>query len=336
MIAREIGILDVLGIPDSQFIVPVFQRVYSWTARECEDLIDDVLAAGAAGRAHFTGSFLYAPCASEEEGVQAFQIIDGQQRTTTVTLMLLAFAERLRAQGGADEARASEIAERYLLCNGGTEPKLLLTSIDGGMLAHLLGLQEEPEDVAVRLQENLDVFRARMAEPTFDEEAFWNGCEGLRVLGIELSVEDSSQEVFESLNSKGKRLAVEDLIRNAILSVAVGGAGAQQLYERRWIPLEESVAAAPDLDMEDVLCSWIASRHDDVYLDSKSEVYPLFKGDLETAYGGDCDRLLVDVAAYADELIGSEQLRRDRMHELDRWLQGKPKNIISEKRMFGD
>ncbi|WP_251212328.1 DUF262 domain-containing protein [Adlercreutzia murintestinalis] len=336
MIAKETGILDVLGIPDSQFIVPVFQRVYSWTARECEDLIDDVLAAGAAERAHFTGSFLYAPCASEENGIRAFQIIDGQQRMTTVTLMLLAFVERGRAASGARAARANEIAQRYLLSDGGTEPKLLLTSIDGDMLAYLLGLQEEPADVAVRLQENLDVFRGRMAQPDFDETTFWSGCERLRVLGIELSPEDSSQEVFESLNSKGKRLAVEDLIRNAILSFTIGGAGAQQLYERRWLPLEESVAAAPDLDMEDMLCSWIASRHDEVYLDSKSEVYPLFKDDLVTAYGGDCESLLVDVRVYADELVGSEQLRRDRMAELDRWLQGKPKNIISEKRMFGD
>lgn len=336
MKAAVVSVLDVLGERDAQFVVPIFQRVYSWTARECTDLLDDVMRAGRTEASHFMGPLLVSRAADAPGDVRTMQVIDGQQRMTTLTLMLLAFVQHLETRGGKDAERALHVRERYLVCNGGREPKLVLSFTDEAMLEYLLGLREEPEDVAKRLVENLSVFAERMAQADFDADAFWLGCVKLEVLSIQLEAADSPQEVFESLNAKGKRLAIEDLVRNAILQSTRGDAQAQALYQRSWMPLEEQVEAIPHMSMEDVLCSWIAARHDDVYLDSKSEVFPLFKESLAVSFDGDCARLLDDVRAYAERLSASEQWRRQQMDELDRWLQGKPRAIISERKLFGD
>ena len=339
MRATQIPFISVLGKPHVQYVVPVFQRVYSWTARECQDLFDDVMRAAVEDKPHFVGTFLHSRLGADACGLQKEQVIDGQQRSTTMTLMLMAFVEALRAREGADSPQAERIERKLLLCQGedagDVQPKLKLTTIDDGMLCYMLGLGGQPEDPSMRLQDNLDLFRTHMARPEFDPEAFWRGCQLLQVIAIELSPEDAPQETFESLNSKGKRLAVEDLVRNAILSRAAEDE-AMQLYENRWIPLEEQMERANGANMEDALCSWIASRHDDVHLDSKSEVFPLFKEDLMAEYEGSCSRLLDDLAPYVSRFASNEQWRRERMTELDRWLQGKPKNLISEHKIFGD
>ncbi|WP_165251878.1 DUF262 domain-containing protein [Adlercreutzia sp. ZJ304] len=338
MKAQEMQFLDIVGRPNVQFSVPAFQRVYSWTARECEDLIADVMHAGATNNAHFVGTFLYSTPDNSPDKISKLQVIDGQQRITTLTLMLMAFVEYLKTQGDAQAQRAQQLTKRFLLCDNGAQPKLLLTSIDEDMLAYLLGVQSEPEDIATRLVENLDLFRNKMLQPDFDENTFWRGCNLLQIIAIELTSEDSPQEVFESLNSKGKRLAIEDLVRNTILLGTSNKTGdeALALYENYWLPLEYKIADTKDITMEDVLCAWLAFHHEDVYLDSKSEVFPLFKADLTSKFNGDYKRLLVDLAAYADKLASSEQWRRNQLSEMDRWLQGKPKNIISERKMFGD
>lgn len=357
-------LLDVLGRPGVRFTVPVFQRVYSWTANECETLMDDMLAAAATGSPHFVGTLICSPDREWIDGVSEVQVIDGQQRLTTFTLMLLAYVEKMRSRGGEDAALASETASRYLLC-GGTDAeagadigadadagageavpdagcagakvhsKLLLSSIDAAMLDHLLGLKGAPDDVAQRLLDNLEVFRSRMSTSKDDLDAVWRGFGLLQVIAIDLSEDDSPQDVFESLNSKGKRLAVEDLVRNAILNGSGGKEAALDLYERVWLPMEAKVEAVASLSMEEVLCSWIASHHN-VFIDSRAEVYPLFKSDLKGRYGGSCKRMLSDLSYYVDRMVSNEDWRRSQLFELDRWLQGKPKNFISERRMFGD
>ena len=342
MKAQEESFLDILGRPDTQFIVPIFQRVYSWKPKECEELFEDILKAGSTGGSHFIGTFLYSPCAHFDDAIKTFQIIDGQQRATTFTLMLLAYTQWLRGTDERGRQKADMIVNTYLTCKdsadgaNAVEPKLLLTSIDSDMLSYLLGLEDKPADISARLQENLDTFKKLIGGSGFDGDAFWRGCELLHVISIELEGNDSPQEVFESLNSKGKRLAVEDLIRNSILSGDMADEDMRMLYEDRWLPLEEMVEKAPGVEMEDILCSWIASNHKDVYLDSKSEVYPLFKSDVKHRFKGDYRKMIANLKPYATMFVNDEQWRRDRLYELDRWLQGKPRNLISERKIFGD
>lgn len=348
MKARNASFLDVLGRPNTQFVIPVFQRVYSWRKQDCLELLNDAMSAGSSNREHFVGTFLCAAAnegegesegselQGEHEGPRFLQIIDGQQRATTLTLMLIALAKRLTSLGEEGARQAAELEEGCLLCDAGRQPKILLSSIDAETLSHLLGLCDMPADEASRLRENLELFEAEMARPGFDARALLRGCKLLRVIEIELSAADAPQEVFESLNSKGKRLAVDDLVRNAVLASTQDPLEARRLYEESWLPVETQLEASPEANMDDLLCSWMASRHQDVYLDSKSEVYPLFKKDLEKRYGGSFKRLLNDLAVYAGRFASDAQWRRQQLLETDRWLQGKPRSLISERKMFGD
>ena len=79
--------LDFLGMPGARFAIPVFQRVYSWNARQCEELWDDCLQAGDTGEPHFMGLVLYAP---DPDGGGVLGVIDGQQRLTTLSLLIAA------------------------------------------------------------------------------------------------------------------------------------------------------------------------------------------------------------------------------------------------------
>lgn len=329
--------LSIIGSPNTQFVVPPFQRVYSWTERECTDLVDDILESGKVGEAHFAGTMLYVEMGNSEDGISQLQVIDGQQRLTTITLLLLAFAMHLEAGDSDDAAFAMRIREEYLTCKmPELSPKLVLTSIDADMLAYLLGIAEEPVDEAARLSSNLELFKHRISQPGFDCEVFWRGMELLQAIAIETTSEDSPQEVFESLNAKGKRLAIEDLVRNALLLDASKSDEPYALYEELWLTLEDAMEGIKGIGMEELLCSWLASRHDDLHLHSKSEVYPLFKDDLADGFRGSYRLLLEDLSKYADSFTASEQFRRDEMHNMDRWLQGKPKRLISEVKMFGD
>lgn len=327
--------LDILGRADSQFVVPVFQRVYSWKKQECVTLFEDVIASGKTGRKHFLGTFLYAEGDREPDGTSTLQIVDGQQRITTVSLMLLAFAKTM--QLGGDLETSSEIMQKYLLCGDERKPKLVLTSIDEDMMAYLLGLQDEPEDIALRLKEILDLCLDLLARDDELPKTFLQGLKLLDVMSIELSGVDSPQDVFESLNSKGKRLDVEDLVRNMMLyETKKKGEDALSLYNDEWMPLEEKVLEAHGIELEDVICSWIASRHPSVFLDSKSEVFPLFKSDIAKRFHSDWSLAIEDLSDYANHFISDDQWRHKQMTELDRWLQGKPRGLVSSRKMFGD
>ena len=83
-------LLDVIGMPETRFAVPVFQRVYSWDARQCEELWADVMRSGKTGEAHFAGMLLVSRDADGWRGLSQLNVIDGQQRLTTLTLLLAA------------------------------------------------------------------------------------------------------------------------------------------------------------------------------------------------------------------------------------------------------
>lgn len=361
MKAEQTSFLKFLGTPDAQFLVPPFQRVYSWTLRECKDLWESIEEAGASGKPHFTGTILYSDLGVFDDGIHRYQIVDGQQRLTTLTLILIAYSQHKRkgdatatgseghdaAGDGAGRGAAAgssaaelrdEIVARYLITGTGDQlqPKLLLTSLDAGMLAHLLGLSEKPEDLAERLSDNLAFFQKRMQRTLFDPAKFMRGLELLDAIAIQADPSDAPQEIFESLNSKGKRLAIEDLVRNSMLLTTPENADPQALYEQEWLPLERSIEETHGLGMEELLCSWIASNHDREFIDSKSEVYPLFKADLANRFGGNYRSLLNMLSAYAKRMITNDQFRQSELTNMDRWLQGKPKHLISERRIFGD
>ena len=154
---RQEGLLDFMGKADVRFTIPVFQRVYSWNARQCEELWDDVMRAGATGGGdHFMGMLLYSVDAQGWEGVEQLDVIDGQQRLTTATLLLCALARLLDEDGNDVEGLSADgLRSRYLLTGRGDSSagKLVLSNMDRDTLFALVGAGDMPEEPAGRLLE---------------------------------------------------------------------------------------------------------------------------------------------------------------------------------------
>lgn len=119
MKATEANLLDLMGVAKMQFVIPVYQRVYSWSVKECEVLWDDVMRAGRDGVSHFVGSMLYIPeSESSATSISRVLLIDGQQRMTTFSLMIAALADYLESNpdkaGFLGDLKISALRKNYL------------------------------------------------------------------------------------------------------------------------------------------------------------------------------------------------------------------------------
>ena len=337
--------LDLLGKPDTRFVIPVFQRVYSWDARQCEELWEDVMQVGVQtgedAEPHFMGMLLYSADTESWHGAAQLDVIDGQQRMTTLSLLLCAFARYLDETGvhvgGLD---ANGVFGNYLRLGMGAQAtgKLTLSFMDRDTLYALIGVGTMPAEPAGRLIDNLELFYAKMKEPGFDPQQLWRGLERLQVASILLSHDDSPQLVFESLNSKGMALSTADRIRNyVVVSDEAEGTVEGGVFERRWLPLERLAAESGcGLDVTTIVHAWLSGKYRATRIFDKSEIYGLFKSSLRSEYNGDIDRALCDVANYARSLIGNDDFRVKTLADTERWVNGKPKELISEYKMFGD
>lgn len=353
--------LDVLGAPDERYVIPVFQRVYSWSTRQCEELWDDAMRAGDEGAPHFMGLLLFVPEAEAWSGCSQLDVIDGQQRMTTLTLLLSAFGDYLEASAGtpaqgipedrpdanaADDPignampSATEIRARYLVAGEKAQSaKLVLSQMDRDTLALIVGAADAgdvPEEPAQRLLDNKGVFSGKMHDPSFDPHVLWRGLQLLEIACVTMSPQDSPQLVFESLNSKGMPLTTADRVRNLIIA-STAGAEQERLYEQRWVPLEEAAANASEPQtVTGILEAWLAARYRKVRIFDRSDVYGVFKTCLREEYGGSLESLLSDVSGYAERFLDDADFREGQKAAAEEWTAGKPEKSVSEFKMFGD
>ena len=331
--------LNFLGQPKARFVIPVFQRVYSWSARQCTELWDDIMAAGATGERHFTGIVLYSVDPEGWNGCRQIDIIDGQQRMTTLTLLLTALSDHLSAtRTSVAGQNAPMIQYRYLkVSGGGTEAsKMLLSQMDRDTLAALVGAGSPPEESAQRLLDNLMLFGQLMTADDFDPETLWRGLGALEIASVQLEAEDSPQTVFESLNSKGMPLNLADRVRNLLIASS-SDAEQDRLLKERWIPLEDLTANAEEpTDVTCVMQSWLAQRYRQVRIFEPGEVYGVFKRCLRDEYDSSFDRLLADLSQFAHRFLDDQEFREKAVALSQRWIADMPEESISELKLFGD
>ena len=139
-----------------QFIVPIFQRDYSWGTKHCQQLWNDIMRVGSdpVSRAHFLGSVVYIAAEDNQAAIPRWLLIDGQQRITTVTLLLTALRDRLEKEPGEDEALPSpeEVEDRFLRNRHGKgerKSKLMLRRTDNEALVALMAGQTLAEELIV-------------------------------------------------------------------------------------------------------------------------------------------------------------------------------------------
>jgi uncharacterized protein with ParB-like and HNH nuclease domain/predicted transport protein len=227
-----------------QFVIPIYQRTYSWTERECRQLWDDVVRAGSnpAVTGHFVGSIVYI-----EQGLfqvatlSPLLVIDGQQRLTTVTLLIAALAEALGSGEPVEGFSARKLRNYYLLNpeeDGERHFKLLLSQTDKGTLTSLVGQAPLPTEQSVRVAGNYELFKGWLSDSTCDLAVICQGLAKLVVVDVALARgQDNPQLIFESMNSTGRKLSQADLIRNYVLMGLEPGLQTR-LYQDHWRPME--------------------------------------------------------------------------------------------------
>jgi uncharacterized protein with ParB-like and HNH nuclease domain/predicted transport protein len=250
MKATEAKLLQILGAV-SQFIIPIYQRTYSWTLKECQQLWADILRAGSTEEigVHFIGSVVHIDEGLGNLAVQAPKlVIDGQQRLTTVTLLLTALADVLselpeERQEPFDGFAPAKIRQYYLtnpLEKGDRRFKLLLSDTDRVTLMALVvpSAAVPPPDPSIRIQENHQFFLEQLRHPATDLVVVCRGISKLLVVDVALSRDqDNPQLIFESMNSTGRELSQADLIRNFVLMGQPPDLQ-ERLYTLHWRPME--------------------------------------------------------------------------------------------------
>ena len=243
MKATEAKLLDFLK-KSPQFVIPIYQRTYSWTEKECRQLWEDVVRCGRNDHipVHFIGSIVYVESGLSQVTHQApLLVIDGQQRLTTVSLLLTALAEAV-GETEPFEGFSQRKIRNYFLLNpeeiGERHFKLLLSQTDKDTLTALVGKHPQPDNHSLRVSENYAAFQKWIKSDVVNLPTLCKGLAKLVVVDIALNRDqDNPQLIFESMNSTGKELSQADLIRNFIL-MGLEPALQTRLYEQFWRPIE--------------------------------------------------------------------------------------------------
>ncbi|TRZ53656.1 MAG: DUF262 domain-containing protein [Dehalococcoidia bacterium] len=243
MKATEAKLVDFLK-KSPQFVIPIYQRTYSWSEKECLQLWEDILRTGSNDKitAHFVGSIVYV-----EKGLYSVSsqspllVIDGQQRLTTVSLIIEALARTLGDSEPIDGFSAKKLRNYFLLNPleaGEKKYKLILSQTDKITLTSLLDQNDYPKDFSVRVKANFDFFIDKIAGEKDNLLAVCKGLAKLIIVDISLNRDqDDPQLIFESLNSTGRELSQADLIRNFIL-MGLEHEIQSKLYDQYWRPME--------------------------------------------------------------------------------------------------
>src|SRR3954453_5631 len=243
MKATEARLLDFLK-RSPQFVIPIYQRTYSWMESECRQLWDDILRTGSndAIAAHFVGSIVYIEKGLYQVSSQSpLLVIDGQQRLTTVTLLIAALAKALGDTEPVPDFSAEKLRGYYLLNPLEKEErryKLILSQTDKASLIAIVGGAEQPKDLSIRVTENFELFEALIAARKGHLAPVCKGMAKLMIVDTSLNRDqDNPQLIFESMNSTGRELSQADLIRNFIL-MGLPTPLQARLYEQYWRPME--------------------------------------------------------------------------------------------------
>jgi len=309
MKAQEHQFLSFLN-GKKQFIIPIYQRTYSWRREQCEQLWNDISRAGVDQEmpGHFIGSIVHIPQGSILFGsVPQFLLIDGQQRLTTLLLLLIALAEKIQNEPGiTDSTNKGNIYDSYLINNFGKEEqryKLLLTQNDREILKQII---DHPEDVhasdtkiLVPLTDNYIFFREQLQHGDVDLAIILSGISKLIIVEISLNKDhDNPQLIFESLNSTGMDLSQADLIRNYVL-MGLDSNEQTRIYKEYWYPIEQKFRYGGTGDNFDRFMRDYLTLKQGV-IPNIDKVYTNFKHYHRTKYKVTIQEIVKDIARYAE------------------------------------
>ena len=265
-----------------QFIIPAFQRDYSWTIEQCRQMWDDVVSAGRNDGDHFIGSFVYV-AGNTAAVFSSWLVVDGQQRLTTLTLLLIALRDHIRQTGWSGQEPTVAQIDAYFLKNehelGERRYKVALRRHDDATLKALVDGKDTVEvgNRSELIVEAYRYFRKQLNSPLADPELIYRGVRRLNIVDVTLHRPmDDPQRVFESLNSTGVDLTQSDLIRNYLL-MGLPEPEQTRMYDDYWSKVEtlfREAGSTPDTFLRD----YIALRQGTSTQARADRIYAEFRG----------------------------------------------------------
>ncbi|RKV07526.1 hypothetical protein DDP43_02805 [Helicobacter pylori] len=284
---------------NNQFVIPIYQRLYSWEKEQCKQLWDDIIKTGGNDQieGHFIGSILYVQVDATHSS--PLLIIDGQQRLTTITLLLIALRNHLSEEVEIlEKFSRQKIQNRYLINSdekGDKKFRLILSESDKDTLLFLIDKNKrKPSEPSLKIVENFKLFEKWIRKNTDKLETIFKGLEKLMIVWIALKKEkDDPQLIFESMNSKGIELTQTDLIRNYIV-METEVKKQEDFYNQYWRAMEE------DFKQNETLFNRFVRHYLTIKtgkIPNEKKVYEAFK-DYQQKEGIEIEDLLKDLQKY--------------------------------------
>jgi uncharacterized protein with ParB-like and HNH nuclease domain len=242
MHANQTDVQKILG-GVQQYVIPLFQRPYTWKARQWSTLWEDLLelCEEEKSKNHFLGSIVTMPSRSVPEGVSKFILIDGQQRLTTLLILLAAIRDKARQHG---EGKLADKIDDLMLKNrhqDGTDVYKVLPSALQTDRASFCAIMDSATPSLGGGIANAFMFfekKLRTQLPTLLDRLYTVVCKNLVLVSIVLDRDDNPYLIFESLNAKGEPLAQADLIRNFFF-MRVHVNSQEKVFRECWQPMQE-------------------------------------------------------------------------------------------------
>ncbi|WRA10733.1 DUF262 and DUF1524 domain-containing protein [Helicobacter pylori] len=285
---------------NNQFVIPIYQRLYSWGKEQCKQLWDDIIKIGGNDKmnGHFIGFILYVLDGNTHSN-NPLLIIDGQQRLTTITLLFIALRNYLNDEDEfLEKFSHQKIQNRYLINSdekGDKKFRLILSESDRDTLLSLIDKDKrKPSEPSLKIVENFKLFEKWISENTDKLETIFKGLEKLMIVWIALKKEkDDPQLIFESMNSKGIELTQADLIRNYII-METEVEKQEDFYNQYWRAMEE------DFKQNETLFNRFVRHYLTIKIGktpNEKRVYEAFK-DYQQKEGIEIEDLLKDLQKY--------------------------------------
>ncbi|GAA9292660.1 DUF262 domain-containing protein [Helicobacter pylori] len=295
MKAIQSTINDFFALTGTVFSIPVYQRNYTWEEENCEKLLQDIISISQNKKTHFMGSITYILHLIDDEKslrqLQEFVIIDGQQRVTTIMLLLKAIETKIQNEGIKKEI------DNLLNLAG---QRLRLKPIKSDKEAFDLVMQNRSHELqgVSHIRNNYKFFTKELdkyLEKGYRIEEIYGAFLRLKIVAIGLELgEDDPQVVFESINATGVQLKGLDLIRNYLM-MGENSANQQALYYEYWIPLEEWIG---EKHLGDFIMTYLRIYLEKKLSEGEREVYYALKAHHKDNFPNDIEALMKDMCEY--------------------------------------
>ncbi|MCK0496883.1 DUF262 domain-containing protein [Helicobacter pylori] len=295
MKATQSTVNDFFALTGTIFSIPVYQRNYTWEEENCEKLLQDIVSISQNKKTHFMGSITYILHLIDDEKslrqLQEFVIIDGQQRITTLMLLLKAIETKIQNEGIKKEIG------NLLNLSG---QRLRLKPIKSDKEAFDLVMQNRSHELqgGSHIRNNYKFFTKELEHyisKGYRIEEIYGAFLWLKIVAIGLELgEDDPQVVFESINATGVQLKGLDLIRNYLM-MGENSENQKYLYDTYWVPLENWLG---EKDLNDFIKTYLRIYFEDKVKEDEREVYYTLKAHHRDNFPNDIQGLMSDMREY--------------------------------------